>query len=221
MMKSALTSSGTKKVQSGFSEPLLCEECEQRLSVWEAYALRILFGAEKKLQAKRIGAIPETVAYRGIDYQKFKLFQMSVLWRASVATHKFFGQVALGPREEQLRSMILAGDPGEVTDFGCLMARLTLNDKPMVEAVIEPTSGRMRNRRKYRFIFGSMLWEFSVSQLPDMASAPFMLQKSGEQTLMTIAVTDLESINSMMASIFKKESWRRYKTAIEKGTVLR
>lgn len=221
MIKSALTRVGPKKVQTGYAEHLLCVACEQRLSVWEAYALRVLFGGEEALQAKRVVAIPETVAYRGIDYSKFKLFQMSVLWRASIASHRFFKQVDLGPREDELRKMLVAGDPGEVTDFGCLMARLTLNDQPMTQAVIEPTCGRMRHRRKYRFIFGSMLWEYSVSKLHDTVSAPLMLQKSGEQTLMTIAVTDLESINRMMATIIKKESWQRYKVAVSKGSVLR
>lgn len=221
MVKSALTRVGPRKVQTGYAEHLLCEACEQRFSVWEAYALRVLFGGEEALQARRVVAIPETVEYRGIDYTKFKLFQMSVLWRASVASHRFFKQVDLGPREDELRQMLVAADPGEVSDFGCLMARLTLNNEPMVQAVIEPTCGRLRHRRKYRFIFGSILWEYSVSKLQDTAVAPLMLQKSGGQTLMTIAVTDLESINQMMASIIKKESWQRYKALVGKGSVLR
>jgi len=38
------------------------------------------------------------IIIEGIDYAPFKLFLMSVLWRASVSTLEFFKLVSLGPR---------------------------------------------------------------------------------------------------------------------------
>ena len=68
--------------QKGYREPLLCQECETKLSKWETYARAILTGG-KPLKYWREDSI---TWIRGIDYQRFKLFQLSILWRAGVAT---------------------------------------------------------------------------------------------------------------------------------------
>ena len=104
--------------QKGIRERILCGDCEQRLSVWEKHASTFLNGkAESLLRSEnRI----ERVDVR--DYKKFKLFQLSLLWRAGVASDKEFEEVRLNKHEEILRRMILRGDPGSPCDYGCVVA---------------------------------------------------------------------------------------------------
>jgi len=65
-----------KKVPDGAYEKLLCQECETRFSIWENYAKRVIFGGEPILPPKRT---PLGIIFRGLDYQQFKLFQLSML----------------------------------------------------------------------------------------------------------------------------------------------
>jgi len=57
----------------------------------------------------------------GIDYKLFKLFQLSLLWRAGVSDRPIFKEVALGRHQEILRRMLLDDDPGESHKYGCIM----------------------------------------------------------------------------------------------------
>ena len=88
---------------------MLCQSCETKLSKWETYARGLLTGGTL-LQYRREGTITWV---EGIDYSRFKLFQLSILWRAGVTTREFFSKVTLGPHAERLREMLLAEDPGE------------------------------------------------------------------------------------------------------------
>lgn len=64
-------------LQQGLREPMLCEACESRFSVLEDYA------------ARKLRQLPDLSRFRpghvefvgAINYNTFKLFQMSLLWR--------------------------------------------------------------------------------------------------------------------------------------------
>ena len=95
--------------QKGYREPLLCQECETKRSVWENHAHGVLTGTVA-LQYKHEGSITWV---SGIEYEPFKLFQLSTFWCAPVAKGDFFSKVRLGPHQEHIRKMLLAGDPAE------------------------------------------------------------------------------------------------------------
>jgi hypothetical protein len=56
----------------------------------------------------------------GLDYAMFKLFHLSVLWRAGVSTREEFRNVKLGSHEDVIRQMLLRDDPGarQVSSLG-------------------------------------------------------------------------------------------------------
>jgi hypothetical protein len=61
-----------------------------------------------------------------------KLFQLSILWRASVAKGDFFSKVKLKPRhEEEIRKMLLNGEPGKEDRYPCGMGRLVVKTQEM------------------------------------------------------------------------------------------
>src|SRR5262245_20501849 len=93
-------------LQQGLREHMLCATCEQHLSRYEGYAAKVLRNLPE-LGSKPPGAV---VRVLGIDYTKFKLFQLSLLWRAGVTRQMSFREVNLGPHEERLRRMVLRGD---------------------------------------------------------------------------------------------------------------
>jgi hypothetical protein len=82
--------------QKGIWETLLCQKCEGRLSQLEDYARRVLYGGTEI----SITQHPGKIIIHDLDYTRFKLFQMSLLWRAGVSKRPEFKNVSLGPHEE-------------------------------------------------------------------------------------------------------------------------
>jgi hypothetical protein len=126
--------------QKGLRERLLCQTCESKLSVYAGYARGVLFGGQETTVMRRKGGIE----LRDLDYRKFKLFQLSVLWRPGVAQQEFFSQVELGHHDEPLRKMLLAEDPGRHTDYGCVIIPLVTEGKLLTDLILQPAHKKWR-----------------------------------------------------------------------------
>ncbi len=70
-----------------------------------------------------------------MNYTKFKLFLLSILWRASISSRPFFNEINLGTHEEVIRKMILQGNAGDIDDYPTVMTTY-LNDKTMPKELI-------------------------------------------------------------------------------------
>jgi hypothetical protein len=155
-----------RKWQKGFKEKLLCRICEDKLNKWETYAAQVLFGGVE-IGPERL---QDAIIVRDVDYPRFKLFQLSVIWRSGASTLQQFANVKLGPHEEKLRSMIERGDPGAPADYGCLMiltpSHFDLTSRMMMLAQETKFDGH----RCYMFVMAGFTWVFFVSshvrQLP-------------------------------------------------------
>src|SRR5690606_40605054 len=74
--------------QKGMREILLCGNCEQKLSKHERYASLLLGGGIPITYRPR----GKFIKAEGLEYASFKLFGLSILWRASVSTLDVFNQ---------------------------------------------------------------------------------------------------------------------------------
>src|SRR5690606_42072385 len=63
-------------------EKLLCAECELHISKYENYVANV-FNGRQAIDASGAGGL---IVVKGLDYAKFKLFGLSVLWRAGIST---------------------------------------------------------------------------------------------------------------------------------------
>ena len=78
-------------LQKGIREHLFCTRCEQHFSKnYENYAAR----KTSSLPSTQHNKPGDIIYVSEIDYQKFKLFQMSLLWRASVTSKREFSEVS-------------------------------------------------------------------------------------------------------------------------------
>ncbi len=104
-------------VQKGIREKLLCKNCENKLSQWEGYAHKVLY--------ERECIATTTKSAKGfeceIDYKKFKLFQLSILWRVGISTQDGFSSINLGKHETTIRNMLLSEVPGDTETYGCVI----------------------------------------------------------------------------------------------------
>jgi len=103
----------TAWMQKGIREYLFCADCEDRLNVYESAFADYWF--KRPLPCVPVDA--EGVRINGFDYAAFKLFHLSILWRASFSKHALFRAVSLGRYQEKMRDMIWSGGAGPEEHF--------------------------------------------------------------------------------------------------------
>lgn len=197
---SVLPSQGNSFKQKGLKEKLLCDTCEQKLSVWEGYARKVLKGGVP-LTTRTEGSV---ILIEGIDYKQFKLFQLSVLWRASASSQQFFEYVDLGPHEEVLRRQLVDEDPGSPGRYSCFMFGLRYEGNVVADLVVQPKRTKLNGRVAYNFVFGGFLWAFSVSrqELPPNLLAT-TLSEDGTTAIMVRSVLEMKNLFSFTKELSK------------------
>lgn len=146
-------------MQKGLKEQLLCDTCEQKLSIWEGYARKVIRG---ELPLTMTGE-RSLIYIEGLDYKSFKLFQLSIIWRAGVSKQRFFEHVELGPHSEQLRTLLVDSNPGSPNRYACFMFGITHPSGQTLDVIAQPTRARALRQVAYSFIFGGFHWAYLVS----------------------------------------------------------
>ena len=142
--------------QQGLTERLLCDCCETQFSGYERYAADVMTGR----LGHRSQMSGERIEIQGIEYRRFKLFQLSILWRASVSTLEFFELVSLGPFELSLREMLLSEDPGPPEKFGCTVVFASERGEQVNDTFFNPEGFRFAGHRLVKFFFAGSSWVF-------------------------------------------------------------
>lgn len=137
-----------RKGQKGYSEPLLCSDCEALISRYERHSRRLFVDPLPVHVAgsRRIREHPR------LDYAQFELFCLSIIWRASVSRIPLFKHVALGPHEDSIRGMLLSGDAGESLTYPTQVFALHFMGEHLRDFLVEPTYMMVEGRRCYRFV---------------------------------------------------------------------
>ena len=156
-------------IQKGLREHLLCERCEGHLND----------NFEKPFKAywyDRAG-LPSTIPpgqsvirITGFDYASFKLFHLSVLWRAGVASSADFRSVDLGTYEPKLRQMIRDCDPGPVDHYP-IFAMAMIDEARAVchSMVMRPHHAKYEHHHAYFLGYAGCEWYTILTDHPDAA----------------------------------------------------
>lgn len=165
--------------QKGLKEKMLCNHCENTLSKYESYVRDVLYGNN--------GIINKKDNNKEVDYKKFKLFALSILWRASVAQEKSFQKVKLGGyHEEKLRELFFSGTPGKYYEYGFFLSFNIGDDEKVIDDLMNnPDWKRIRDgHRLYRFLFVGIWWMFFVSNhSKSLPEEFFSLKEDGKLTI--------------------------------------
>ena len=179
-----------KPLQKGLREKLLCHDCEQLLNDrYEKYFKKRWFDEK---------ALPETMAsgksfsINTLDFHKFKLFHLSILFRASVSSLHEFQQVALGSHEESLRKIIFNDVPTSDREYVVLCHAITKSNSEIQYGLItSPFKLRQPNGYiSYGFCFGGCVWYYIVDSREISEFSSFMLKSTGEISVAQIPWED-------------------------------
>ncbi|MEW5924133.1 MAG: hypothetical protein AB1746_09110 [Candidatus Zixiibacteriota bacterium] len=166
--------------QKGIYEKLLCNDCEQIINKFEKHVKHVFYD---EMHHQETGNTNE-IKLIDLDYDNVKLFQLSLLWRASIASNPFFESVKLGRHEEKIRNMIISRNPGDVNEYGCIIIGLYTKEVGTFDAIIKPERGRVEGHYAYRFVLGSNLWLYLVSKHTNLFERKkYFLQKNGTMIL--------------------------------------
>ena len=153
--------------QDTHTEELLCWDCEQKLSVnLENYAAKLCLQNPSNIGIT-IAKQEKSRILSGINYEKLKLFQLSVLWRASVSTKSIYSSIKLIPAEEErIRQALYELKPLREHEYGCIMSILWINKdhkttRDSKAFMISPYAHSAGQHNFFVFVFGGFEWRFS------------------------------------------------------------
>jgi len=196
-----------KTPPKGIYEKLLCESCDKKIiGKYEDHASKILFGDGKKeieVETKNYGHL-----VHGVDYKLFKLFQISLIWRASLSTRKEIIRINLGPHAEPMRLMLLNENPGEVYDYGVIIYLFPKSSKDMKDLIISPAllPKRIEGNRIYRAIFNGLVWIYFLSNHTKyFTKQEFFLSKEGMLPIINSGQIGEEYVLNIARDLNKKK----------------
>jgi hypothetical protein len=138
------------------------------------------------------------IQVHGLEYDKLKLFELSILWRAGVSSLPFFSKVDLGVHKEALRLQLLNSDPGHPDRYGAILFGLKVGElAETLQVIAEPRPIRSFGLRAYNFTFGGFLWVFHVSSsdVPPTARLAF-LREDGSRMICVRNALEMKNLHA-------------------------
>lgn len=172
-------------VQKGIRERLLCQGCEARLQVFEDHFARYWF----KRRPLPVTVVAPEIVLSGIDYAQFKLFLLSIVWRASVSGSS--PEMGLGPHEERMRSMLINAEPGPGGLYPIFAGVIVDEEgRPWDGAILAPLKIRVKAHWACRMVFGSVAWTVLTSSHQTLPLEQHFLSESGDLRLTALSRKD-------------------------------
>lgn len=163
---------------------LLCENCEQKFNDWYEKPFKEMW---------HDNPCYPPVLHEGLiemqipNYRDFKLFHLSVLWRAYAAAliegkNSIWNQVDLHCHEPRIRSMIMNRDPGKLSDYpisGIFPVYAWNPDGQIKDFMSNPFQTRKYGMYFINMFFAGVEWQYSISGHLHHEFARYCLQENG------------------------------------------
>ena len=153
----------TKSPVGVYDRTIVCSKCEAIWQEWDNYAQQLL--AEEPLNGKAQYHNNRKICFivDNFDYMKLKLFFISMLWRASVSSHKFFSRVSLGEFEDITKQHIVNNDPGDSEDLSVVLSKF---NHPLAKGILDPYMYKNSGVSYVRFYLASYVADIKIDRQP-------------------------------------------------------
>ena len=178
-----------------FESNILCKKCDNiLLGQLEHYGCSILYGGKMK----GVTIINETnqnniewTRGSGVDYTKFKLFLLSILWRFSISSKDFYRFVDLGKHEEIIRQMIINKNASDELDYPCFISSYRKHRDLPFQIISQPLKHRNNGGICYSVLISGLLYTFFMSKkLTPKYLNEIVLNKKNEIKIVNIKRSD-------------------------------
>lgn len=162
-----------KKPSTGeYEGGLLCKTCDNELlgGIYENYVSKVMYADEisedvrvQITRCKNEHGV-EYSNFTNLDYTKYKLFLLSILWRAHISSRPSFNQINLGPHADIIRKMIYENNPGKPEEYVIFIMTFLNDPNASADVIIPPQSRRMSEGHKvYVFVIGGFIYGFYIN----------------------------------------------------------
>lgn len=113
-------------MQAGiWDDNILCGKCDGIFGVWDDYSYKIL---SSSFAPSQLAFDNLAVTIGAVDFDKFKLFCLSLLWRVSITTQPAFARVRLGPHQKAVYDLLVNRDPDDSGIYAPVLIRYQPKD---------------------------------------------------------------------------------------------
>jgi hypothetical protein len=101
--------------------------------------------------------------FENVNYKKFKLFLLSILWRSAISDNELFIDVNIPINYiEDLREMIHKGDPGKFNDFPIIIMTYLKDEKLPADFIGQPIKSDTENGIIISFLLTGFVFVFNI-----------------------------------------------------------
>lgn len=143
-----------------YDTEILCAQCDKVMEKYDDYGKKLLLdGFSSFTELTKEGKIYgwEIEDY---DYLKLKLFFLSILWRSSITSRKFFKAVNLGALESHVKKLIWQGKD-DSKHFSCVISKFipSYDETTLEKTILDPVNTEIDGLNCYRFYLGGyIIW---------------------------------------------------------------
>ena len=196
---------GWKPLQKGVRDRLLCLDCECKINDYYEKPFLKQWESTSPLPHE-IGL--DDIYNRCYDYTTFKLFHLSILFRASVSSLPSFRATNLGKKHEQrIRDMLLNKEPGRNSEYPIIgLVVVSKNGFREQRFISVPFPSRYANHNIYGQVYGGVGWWISVSSHKNTEFQQLGLQENEEMRFYSV---DLDSLPQakLAGMLLRKETF--------------
>jgi len=206
-----------KLLPNGFYDSnILCENCDNKiLGKLESYSSIVIWGGKvnsdsyPKYEQKVNHLNQKFLHLTNVDYIKFKLFLLSIIWRASISRQKIFKAVSLEEHENKIRKMIFENNPGTEEDYPVGIFILTQNNESPTKMISNPLPVEIDNNLSYIFLINGLVINCKIEGQGDKEFYNHITIK--ENNTMDIYIFDeKDSIEYVDNYLKKKLRYKKY-----------
>jgi len=140
--------------KKGLREYLLCRKCEEKFSCYETYVSGLL----KKLFSNQLDDMVDIK----VDYTKFKMFELSILWRCGITNISNY-HINLGEKHlEKLRQVLNNNSFVNFWQYGCFKLLNFYNNEIVYDLILKTEGKKFNGLRVYGIYFYGIQWTFFV-----------------------------------------------------------
>lgn len=151
---------------------ILCKECDNELiGGLESYGRKILYGGlskKEEINCKNFMNPNDGFQYsicENVDYNRFKLFLLSILWRACITKREVFNEAEIDETDkEKIRFMLINNNAGRIDEYPILTLSY-LNDETMpTDLIFQPIKSVTPNKTLITFLLGGFVFIFNITE---------------------------------------------------------
>lgn len=183
---------GWSTLQKGIREKLFCNDCEQYFNEHFEKPFRKLWIENCPLPNSWE---KEETLWIKVDYSSFKLFHLSVLYRAHVSTLPTYSYVELGPHAEKIQTMLLTRNAGPAYRYPIFgYAVIHHKTKSSIQMISSAQASKFDNLRCNGFMYGGVEWWIGVASHTNNDFQQECLQTNGKMPITPIHWNQIGSV---------------------------